>query len=167
MSQFSRRAKWLNALFPASVAPQLTDPDRVSDDVSLIQSYDGSGWGIPNRNDWFHLADLTGIAGSVEIFRVPDDFVFRLFAAQCLQVVGPGPQVQLFVKDLQSTPNQATSLTSFFALTVNNLNLPLQTALVIGPGMSITGDDFNGGAGSIVRFTIYGCLAPVGTVFGC
>lgn len=167
MSQFSRRARWLNVLFPQSKAPQLADPGSVSNDVSLVQSYDGSGWPIPGRSEWFKLADLTGVAGSVEIFRVPDDQVFRLFAAQAIQVVAPGPQVAIFVKDLQSTPNTACSLNAFLALTANNLHLPITNPIVIGPGMSITGDQFNGGAGSIVRYSIYGCPAPTGTVFAC
>lgn len=117
--------------------------------------------------EWIKTVDGSGVTASTPIFTVPDDQVYRLFAASAFQVVGPGPQAQIFVRDNTSTPNKAVSLSAFFAITVNNLNFPLATALVIGPGLVISGEQFNGGAASIVRFSIYGCVAPLGTAFYC
>jgi len=46
LSQFSRRARWLAQLFTPSVTPNLVNPTSLSDDVSLVQQYDGGGIGM-------------------------------------------------------------------------------------------------------------------------
>lgn len=66
MTQFSRRARWLDALFPQSVAPANPDPATRSDDVSLVQSYDGGGWGLAEATFPAEI-DLDVIPGPVVI----------------------------------------------------------------------------------------------------
>lgn len=110
MTQFSRRARWLNTLFPQSVAPASADPAVRSDDVSLVQSYDGGGWGIseavfPAEQDI--VADgpviltqpevsirdfltLIGIATRSRLFELDENHYARVYAVTRRGIAGTG-----------------------------------------------------------------------------
>lgn len=171
MSQFSRRSRWLNALFPASVAPQSSDPGSVSDDVSLVQPYDGSGWPIPARNTWItQILSVAGVNTSTVLLLVPPGFVYRLFAASVFNAVLPTGGAQLVLRDLISVPNVAVALAAEQATggpTHGNVHFELNTAIVVPEGLTITGEGLTQGAGSVLSWSIYGALCPAGTVFYC
>ena len=171
MTQFSRRSRWLNTLFPASVRPQTTDPSSVSEDVSLVQPYDGSGYGIPNPRSWIIQNLLAaGVTGSSVMITVPEDSVYRLMGAGGFNVAASGtPRHQLFVQDLIAVPNLACQLAPIEIPTVGdgNFAFDLGRAIVIGPGHNLLMAYTAGGAGTIMKYSIYGVLAPLGTVFYC
>jgi len=167
LSQFSRRARWLNALFPASVLPQTGDPGSVSDDVSLVQQYDGGGWAIPRLEDWF-ISGLTlpaAASGDTNLLTVPNDSVFRVFAISCFTVTLAVATVNVVISQLPLvggvvvTPNIST-----LALALGQVNLDLN-AMVVPPGASIRGAHFNGNGTTVLSWAMYGCLAPAGTAF--
>ena len=115
MTQFSRRARWLNALFPQSVAPANPDPALRSDDVSLVQTYDGGGWGIVEPSfpaEWdvdaenqsflldapfvgiMDFLGRTGIATRSQLIRTDNNHYARVFAATRHGIFGgPGPDL--------------------------------------------------------------------------
>ncbi len=171
MSQFSRRSRWLNFLFPASKAPQSSDPGSVSDDVSLVQPYDGSGWGIPESSQWLTRGDSpVGITGDTDILTVPAGSVYRLFGAFGFKLLGAASTWQIFVGDLVSTPN-------LFCLLAEEQNTgagisgshpaEFNRAIVIPAGLVIRIQHFGGDVATQNRYGIYGCIAPIGTVFYC
>lgn len=168
MSQFSRRARWLNQLFTASVAPQSSDPAVVSDDVSLVQPYDGSGWPIPQLGDWFSGPFLspTGAAADTELIQVADDEVFRLFAISVFTVAtlvaDAGPIVSQIqgAGGVQIAPNQQSPGLAFGS---NVYQFP--GGMILPPGSFLRGGHFNGNGTTILSWSVYGCRAPSGTVF--
>jgi len=110
MTQFSRRARWLDSLFPQSVAPANPDPSVLSDDVSLTQSYDGGGWGIveptfPVERDIpadgpviitqpeVSIRDfltLVGIATRSRLFELDSEHYARIYATTRHGIAGTG-----------------------------------------------------------------------------
>jgi len=170
LSQFSRRARWLNRLFTASVAPQTSDPSSVSDDVSLVQPYDGSGWPIPTNTSWIQQFDTAvGISVQTDLFTIPEGFVYRLFGASGFAIIQPSPNGIFFVKDKISTPNTAVNISGNidFSLFVGNHRAELNQAIVIPAGLILAFDYTGGAAGTQMRVSIYGALCPEGTVFYC
>lgn len=168
MSQFSRRARWLNFLFPASVAPTVTDPALRSDDVSLVQPYDGSGWGIPPLGDWFlgPFLSPTGGAADTELVAVAADEVFRLFAVSVFTVatlVADAAPIASQVQGaggVQIAPNQQSPGLAFGS---NVYQFP--GGMILPPGSFLRGGHFNGNGTTILSWSVYGCRAPSGTVF--
>jgi len=164
LSQFSRRANWLSKLFPASISPTTKDPGQRSDDVSLVQPYDASGWAFQDSNSWAKRTDvLTGATG-FSILQVIDlDSIFRLLGMDTITLVDAKPSILPSVIDREGTGDQfflAKQTVSSNGGLIFELNTP-----IIGPGSSIR-IDWAGGDGN-TQFTVgwYGVLAPLGTVF--
>jgi len=170
LSQFSRRARWLNALFPASKSPTTRDPAQRSDDVSLVQQYDGGAWPIPNASSWFTLTDSpVGVTGVTTILTVPDDMVYRYFGMHAFTVIDPVARFQMRVTD-PLVPLSSVSLNQqiiTLAAGLGNTVPLIDRAIVIPPGLQFQVAHIQGGAATQLRYATYGCLAPVGTVFNC
>lgn len=170
MSLFSRRARWLNVLFPASVAPAKQAPGDLSNDVSLVQQYDGGGWIIPDRSTWFRGPFLspTAIAGETPLLTVSRDEVFRLFSVHVFTVVGQTAHVSLVVSPEPAqggvvlTPEYTTA-----AIGIGGQALELNRPIVVPPGAHLYGAHFLGNTLTIISWSLYGCLAPAGSVFNC
>lgn len=172
MSQFSRRARWLNELFLQSKAPASRDPDSVSDDVSLVQQYDGGGWLIPDTPDWFHgptLSSPAGAAGSTPLVTVPADKIFRLFAIHVFTLINGQADANPIVS--QSAASGGVSI-------ADQVNTPLAPlggartfligqAMILPPGTFLYGSHFNGTGTTVISWNVYGVLAPIGSVFNC
>ena len=166
MAGFSRRARWLNALFPASEIPAITDPSVLSDDVSLVQAYDGGGLGFRDRASMFFQVDKTGNGVSVFIIQVPEDSICRVYAVSVFTITAPVSTVQLFT--VEPDKNQAVMLAPEVAspaVAAGSIPFDLNRSIVLPPGVNLQGNQFGGGAGTVIRYTAYGVIAPVGTVF--
>lgn len=172
MSQFSRRARWLNVLFPASSAPRTADPGTVSDDVSLVQPYDGGAWPIPEASSWITLRDSpVGATGLTTIVTLGPDEVFRFFQMHAFNLIDPAANFQPQAVVPGSVPLTAAALSDSRATTgiagtnvvPNNMN----RAIVLPPGMRLQVSHFGGGVATQLRYVIYGCRAPAGSVFHC
>jgi len=169
LSQFSRRARWLNRLFPASVAPTTTDPAIRSDDVSLVQPYDGSGWGVPNLEDWFFGPFLSpvGITGDTELVAVPEDSVFRVFSISAFTVIAAVAQVQPVVSQLQGVGGVNLYDQLATRTVVAGPTTFASRAIVLAPGSFLRGSHFLGNGTTQLSWSVYGCMVPTGTVFYC
>jgi len=171
LSQFSRRARWLNTLFPASVLPQSQDPGVRSDDVSLVQQYDGGGWGFPRPDDFVVGSPiLDGVTGRHIFFTLPIDEYARLLAVSLAFIGGGGASVVVpDIIDDEGTGNQvfiATPLqvnTGF--LGPGGFESFRNLATHIPPGGQFAAQWTNGGVGTTFTVQAYFCRAPVGTVF--
>jgi len=172
LSQFSRRARWLNFLFPASVLPQSTDPGLVSDDVSLVQNYDGGGWGFAKPDDFIiNSPILDGATGRHIYFTLPVDEYCRLVAMSLAFIGGGGNTViQPDIIDDEGTGNQVFIATP---LQVNQGFLGpggfesfRNLATHIPPGGQLGVQWLNGAAGTTFTVQAFFARAPVGAVFG-
>ncbi len=169
MSQFSRRARWLNTIFPQSVAPATSDPGIRSDDVSLVQQYDAGGFIARKENCFFGADSIAGAAISTEILTVPDDEIFRLIAGHVFTVIAATPQgAQFVVIDLDDpTANVAsiTLLTTVPAVGGGNLSMAVFQPIVLAPGTTLRGTHVGGDANTVTRWRAYGFPAPFGSHF--
>jgi len=167
MSQFSRRARWLNQLFPASNAPTIRDPGSRSDDVSLTQPYDGSGWGLIQPTDFINR-QISGIAasGSVILRTVGDNSIVRLLSASYEHTAGVLPtQLCLEVHDpinIRSVVISTVATTFAFTAVENPIEI---LCPIILPGLRIDGTWQGGDASTRGIFGLVAVEVPIGTVF--
>ena len=170
MSQFSRQATWLRRLFPASVLPTVADPGSVSDDVSLVQPYDGSGWGFPSPSDWCRpTISAVGATGFTLNRVVGPDEVFRILAAHVIIFLGGGSPtfVGVNVIDNEGTGDQVfISEILDLAGLGSNVVYPIRVyAPIVGPNCHLRLDYLGGDAATAMTLAVYGALAPIGTSF--
>jgi len=149
------------------VLPQSGDPGSVSDDVSLVQPYDGGAWPIPRLEDWFFGPFVTpaGASGDTNLLTVPEDSVFRVFAISVFTVVAAVATVNVVVSQLPLVGGVVVSPSIATLASALGPVSPDLDPIVVPPGASIRGAHFNGNGTTILSWGMYGCLAPSGSVF--
>lgn len=167
MSQFSRRIRWLQFLFPQSVAPRAQDPGQLSDDVSLVQNYDGGAYGISalEQPDWWTFLILaTAAAGDEVVFSVPEGFIFRFMRGDYFLRAGNAPFGRFDIQSDTFGTISATEETRDATVgPLNTLGGPVLTPIV-PPGADIRFSYHGGNASTDILARIYGSLAPLGSV---
>lgn len=167
MGQFSRRARWLNEIFPASKAPQTRDPAQVSGDVSLTQPYDAGGYAFDDpyiRS----VGSAAGITDQVEIFRVPEDSIFRILGAgvECTVSATANLVTHLSVQTTLITNRDVTITDEVFVPIIAPARFGYQIFCpILAPGTVLFGEHRVGVAGTEMLYAVYGTMAPLGTVF--
>ena len=168
MAGFQRRARWLNALFPASQAPTVTDPAVRSDDVSLVAPYDGGGFGFPNASELCTRTPIPAAAaqgGAIIITTGPDE-IFRLMGADVAVIAGSRPRVWLIVIDNAGAGDAVALTQAFGSPPIGEVDsFPRLLGQVIGPSCTLNGQWINGDVLTQVTFGAYGFRAPLGTSF--
>lgn len=189
MSQFSRRARWLRQLFTQSVSPAQSDPSVVSDDVSLVQTYDGGGVGIseptfPPERDGDTLTDALlidqpevairdyvsriGITTISDMYLMSPDVYARILMISTQLIAGTTPTQQFF--DMRPPSGSGVSehitlISANYAVVPAGVRIPypLFNDLIL-PGMQLNWNQLTGAAATQVRITIAWIVAPVGAV---
>lgn len=162
MSKFVRPAGWLRHLFTQSQTTQV-NPTEVSDDVSLIQPYDGGGFPLFDPGQWgLFVTSLVGAATNTVIIIVPDNKVVRLLGLGTFLAAGTVGTAHFTVLptsgvEVPITPQIAVHATQ---LTGYPIYCP-----ILGPGHTLRSNFFGGGAASQIRYDMYYVEAPLGTVF--
>lgn len=182
MGGFSRRARWLNRLFPPSEAPATQDPSTLSDDVSLVQQYDGGGLGFPaSPTNWF-LAEVTGpvgIAGSFILLANDDDSLARIFTASVKRIAGgDAAQTWLAIGRVESLGPDPVTASSALGTNGEYKRFGGNTHQsggdlggggdgygILGPGHNLQVHWLAGTAATQLKANVYGVIAPLGTVF--
>lgn len=186
MSQFSRRAKWLNQLFPPSVAPVVSDPSSRSDDVSLVQQYDGGalsfaeatfpadpsplGTALAIGEPEIGIRDflsVIGIVTSTDMIVLPTGLYARIFGVTVLLFAGLVPEHGF----LDLRPPTGSGVGDHIALLTqdsgnfgNFRKAQLLNQDIIPPGHQVNWQQINGDAATQMRITISWCVAPVGAI---
>lgn len=165
MSQFSRRARWLQDLFPSSVAPRAQDPGFLSDDVSLVQQYfDGYAGG--NELDWFHfIVTPLAAAGINNILVVDNDSIFRIMAASATGIAGVDPVARLQISGISPGSVGSVILTPEILVTTAGVVLPITNARILPPNTIIEVEHRGGNAATTIVVNVFGISVPPGTVF--
>jgi len=139
-----------------------------SDDVSLVQPYDGGGFGFQPVSGWaVRTPVLTGVTGFHQFFQLEDDEIFRVLAMDLVNVLGPGGTVVV--------PSIIDNLDQAFIATPLQLNVGFlgvggfesfrNLAPIVGPGCQLRVDWVNGAVGTDFTVGVYGARAPLGTAF--
>jgi len=109
------------------------------------------------------------VSGVTSILVVPDDQVYRYFGMHAFTVIDPVARFQLQVTDPQ-TPTHTVSFNQqiiTLAAGLGNTVPLIDRPIVIPGGLEIQISHIQGGAGTLLRYLVYGCLAPSGSVFSC
>ena len=162
MSQFSRRARWLNALFPASVLPQSQDPGVVSDDVSLVQQYDGGGIGF--QKVLLFETPAAGVTGFFNFVLTGPEEVFRLYQIATHAVAAGGATVVTGIL-IDGDPPLFNLAAGQPGVLSGNSTPWTDVIRMVGPNMTLQISYTGGAAGTIIGMAVYGYRAPLGTVF--
>lgn len=188
MSQFSRRARWLNALFPSSVAPQRTDPSVVSEDVSLVQQYDAGGMAFEQatfppihdtatgpleiRQPEVSIRDfqtVVGITTVSDLFNLDQNLVARIYGCSITVTDGIGAE-RVFLQVTAPTGSGVGAHVYMFSESLNTVSNPgdlrrFNNDPILLPDMQLNLFFSSGDALSTARVSVCMCVAPVGTVF--
>jgi len=160
MTKFSRSSSWLKGLFTPSQS-KFPNPGILSDEVSLVQPYDGSGWPLWDPDQWFlSITSATIAAAATTLLTVPDDFVARILAVSARTTAGVAPSARIFV----GGPLINVGLGDLQLLTATPQVMPVQSP-IIAPGHRLRGDHVAGDAATIVIYSVYFVQAPMGSVF--
>lgn len=188
MSQFTRRARWLQQLFTPSVAPAVPAPTSLSDDVTLVQQYDGGGLAIAEatfpairdasgapleiRSPEISIRDYQtkiGITTVSDLFNLGPDLVARIFAANLTLTAGIGAEINYLTVTAPTGSGVGNHLW-VFSTPFNNVSSPgdqrrFSHDPILPPGMQLNFFSTGGDASSSGRLTIAMIVAPIGTLF--
>ena len=166
MSQFSRRARWLNQIFPASVAPTTKDPGQRSDDVSLVQPYDGGGLGFQNVDTFCRrFAIPIGVSNAINCQVNDENTIMRVYAIDVVQLAGEDANVFMRVTS-PAGDSVYVAYDNILGVTTHPRPFVVSTDFrILGPGQTLAAETLGGGAASQFTVGVYGAIAPLGTTF--
>lgn len=162
--KFARRARWLPFLFTPSVAPTTKYPDQYEDLVSLVQNYDGGGWGIPDPRE-MALSVVSGAAAAtrdtVVLIAGPEEII-RLLAMSGNVGAGAVPtaaNVAMFQPDANLTVGINGVVALSATAQIGLVNLPP----VIPPTWQLVAHYAGGDGLTIVNWRICFLRLPLGS----
>jgi len=169
MSKFTKPAPWLRRFFiPSGV--DFREPGQVSNDVSLVQPYDGGSY--PEMAGVEKVFTVTSAAGAntyTDLFTLTNEQIARLVSVSMANVAG-GASGAMLVTDDGSTPEAPCSVyAGAFANSQQTLDGSIRAipilAPIIGPGMRVRLRVTGGDASTqvIANWLVY--IVPVGSVF--
>jgi len=190
LSQFSRRARWLQDLFTPSVAPHGADPSVVSDDVSLVTQYDGGGIGFskpsfPAQRDGDAVgvgvplliespevairSYLTGsgINVSTDLYVMPTGLYARFLLISTNLNDGITPTKNWFTLDVPTgTPGGGfqANLTNIDILSTSQVTARGLLCSILPPGMMLKFHHRTGDIDTQIRIGVIWIVAPVGSI---
>lgn len=186
MTQFSRRARWLNFIFPQSVSPAQVDPATRSDDVSLVQQYDGGALGFnkPSFPDdpsvlgepliitepevaIREFLTVVGITTITDMVQMPTGLYARVFAASHKLVAGTKPALTFMELGAPTDSGVSEHRVMFTNGHTNVGNTRKAFRLVtdiIPPGMQLDVINLTGAADTQYRVSLAWVVAPVGAI---
>lgn len=164
---FSRPAAWLRQLFTYSGAGGARDPNSLSNDVSLVQPYDGSGWGFhPPAETIFQYDSSVGATTDTVIFTVPATMVRRVLALSFDLLAGAAPAAVYLFASIPAVAGQNVQITqSLQTLISGRVESPDHHSPIILPGIEVHILVSTGNASTQVRCNMMAVEAPLGTVF--
>jgi len=162
MSTFTRPAPWLRQFFTPS-RTGFKEPGKLSDDVSLVQPYDGGGWPIdPGVNKTGELQSVVGASTQTVLFTTEQDEISRLVTVGAILDAGGVPAGLVH---LDHSGGPSVPICEHFTLdTAYYRSMPLYAAIV-GPMVRVRGFVVGGDASTQVTWRWMEYRVPVGTVF--
>jgi len=163
MSRFARSASWLRHLFTPAHSKQ-PSPGLLSDEVSLIQPYDGGGFPLtPVGEQMIRVTSATIAAVQTSIVTLREDEIGRILAVSALLSAGVAPVARVNV----NAPNGLSCAISqdLAAVGLNFNTSMVMDSPILNPGFELLGQHTGGDAATIVIWTVILARAPIGTVF--
>jgi len=161
MSGFTRPAPWLRRLFTPS--QRFDEPGILSDDVSLVQPYDGGGYALDqNTIKIISLISNVGAAQNTPLVVPGANQVVRVVCVGVFLMAGASPtltNLQLVAGSLRSVSSPGIAVIPPNRIFVDN------RAPILVPGISMDGSHIGGDASTQLRWEVYLLRVPIGTVF--
>ncbi len=148
--------------------PQIQDPALVSDDVSLVQPYDGGGYGFADPSTFCTRTAIptAGATGGEIIITTGPDEIFRLMGADVAQIAGARPAAHIIVIDKGGSGESVAITQDFGTPPIGRIDaFPRFIGLTVGPSCVLNGQWTGGDVLTQITFGVYGFRAPLGTVF--
>ena len=162
MSKFVRPAPWLRQLFTQSQT-EPANPSELSQDVSLVQPYDGGGYPLHPVGEYLITATQSAAASGTEtILTCSRDQIARILAVDVLFTVANAATVR-FQIDIAGVA-LSVSVQSLLA-TVNQPESRELTTPILPPGGSLQVAWFGGNVTTVIRTHVLFARVPLGTVF--
>lgn len=159
MSRFARPAGWLRQIFTPSQTGQ-PNPDSVSNDVSLVQPYDGGGYPISDVLDMFTVNTVVAAQANTTILTLNQDQIGRILALTAVLLAGVAPTVQFMNQGAFGSVISANMTPVVTEYTAVEFWCP-----ILKPGHQLRGRHFGGDAATQVTYIVHVAVAPVGSVF--
>jgi len=162
--RFSRRARWLPELFTPSVVPTTAYPDKVAQDVSLVQPYDGGGIVLPDPGSLFTQVDSAAAAlDNTVLGATSPNEVARIYSVAAHVTAGVAPSVLIQLANVED-PNKysVVSLTRLAIAEAQGLECFCR---MVPPNCTINGRHYGGDGATIVQWNSFIAFVPIGTVF--
>lgn len=159
---FVRPAPWLRRLFtPSQTSP--VNPTEISEDVSLIQPYDGGGYPLHPVGEYLETTTQTaGAAGNGDLITTGQFELARILCADLLITAGVIPtcffRIQIGTVDVAISPRVVLGA-------LNQPNSQILQSPILPPGAALQIAWSGGDAATIVRTHVLHALVPLGTVF--
>ena len=165
MSLFVRPAPWLRQLFTPAHTPQ-PNPGTLSEDVSLVQPYDGSGWAIPNPETTVRsFTAPAGAQGNNTILTMGATDVGRILGISVNLNAGAAPTHANAAVRAPGTNLNCPITDVVVPVTGIFIGLPHLASSVILPRLQLEGSHIGGDAATILIWRVYIAICPIGTVF--
>lgn len=166
MTQFSRAAPWLRSLFIESSSPTVKNPATRSDDVSLVQPYDGGGWPLAGRDSSAWAVTFTtnvGVTGVNTDFTLLKNEIMRILAIGIVTASGAiaNSQVRVQIAGVGTVISISDDKKSH--LTEEQPLVPI--APLVGPESRLIFRHYAGSAATSIKFNLLVVRVPIGTVF--
>lgn len=149
------------------MAPQVRDPGEISDDVSLVQPYDGGGYGFAADSTPMVRNQLStvGVTGFVELVTTGPDQIFRILAVSAIPFVGDATRLRLNI--IETPPARQAFISNQVIILAATAEIFIFDSIVpiMGPNSALRIDWENGQPTFQFNTTTYGVLAPLGTAF--
>jgi len=163
MNTFTRPADWLRQIFTPSRFGW-NPPSAVSQEVSLVQPYDGGGYATFPVGQWV----LTGVAvagatGEITLIDLPQEEIGRIMAVSVVWQAGVAPVCSTQIRlpganpvgsSLDGTP---TVLNELFGIN--------QRCPILPPGHRLLIRYHSGDGATVITARALVCRAPLGSVF--
>jgi len=164
MNKFTRSAPWLRQLFTPSQTKS-SNPGSLSEDVSLVQVYDGGGFNFLSSAMWAVRVDSTpaGATDTTDILTAGPEELVRVFSVS-INEEGASTTPDCIIR-VRVAATATPAVSGLLAVLGNGVVPPdFISNLVLPPGAVLEGLHFNGGAGTVIRYRAYFNRMPVGAV---
>jgi len=163
VSKFTRPAPWLRQFFTPSQT-EFKEPSTLSNDVSIIQPYDGGGFPLFSKGEWnVNVTTAAGAAQSVTLLTVGEDNIARILAIGCGRGAGATFEARAQVTTQAGNPIGCTNIVTI-PVSGEQRGLEVYTP-VLGPGHVLVGRHEQGDSLSVSDWNLYYVEVPLGAVF--
>ncbi len=162
MSKFTRPAPWLRRFFTPSQT-EFKEPGLLSEDVSLIQPYDGGGWAVDSGpTKTFSAVSATVAAAYTTLFTTGPQEISRFVSFAIKSSAGVIPSCNVVLNQPGGAHVAISEVLT--PITAEHTSIRLFTK-VVGPDVEVRVSHWGGDAATVIAINFMEYRVPIGVVF--